>query len=77
MIRDPKKFKKYIMKFGNYKGTSLHTLPSSYLWWLATETGNYLVNDQLSTLADEEWQWREKWSKHIGVPKHDRYFRGY
>ena len=76
MIRDPKKFKQYRMKFGKHIGEPLHTLPSAYLYYLATETDNYLITDDISTLADEEWQWREKFDKHIGVPKHNRFYNG-
>lgn len=62
MIRDPKKFKEFKMPWGKYRGKAIHTIPSSYLHWLAENCPVDLV----STLADDEWQYREKHNQHIG-----------
>jgi hypothetical protein len=50
-----------IMPFGKYKGRYLHTLPSSYLLWLAE---NCDWNEQICEEADEEWQHRDRYNAH-------------
>lgn len=60
------------MPWGKYKGEKLHTLPSAYLHWLATEAGNMdlPVVEVIELAADDEWQWREKNNQHRGVSKY-------
>lgn len=50
-----------VMPFGNFKGTEINKLPSSYLYWLAT---NCDWNDIICEAADEEYQYRQKYGGH-------------
>jgi hypothetical protein len=50
-----------IMPWGKYKNQYIHTLPSSYLKWLAE---NCDWDDVICEAADEEWQYRERYNCH-------------
>lgn len=50
-----------VMPWGKYKETYIHKLPSDYLKWLAE---NCDWDDEICTLADEEWQYRERYNTH-------------
>ena len=51
---------KYVMPVGKYKGKQMHQIPSGYLLWVAEN----FDDDKVAIEADEEWQWREKYSEH-------------
>lgn len=57
------------MPWGKYRGSDLYTLPSAYLYWLATEAGNLdlPVVEVIELAADDEWQRREKYNEHKGA----------
>jgi hypothetical protein len=54
------------MPIGKWAGHFIDEIPSSYLLWVAenwqedSEFKRYLVKE-----CDEEWQWREKYNRHI------------
>lgn len=50
-----------VMPFGKFKDCYVHKLPSSYLYWLAT---NCDWNITIQEAADEEYQYREKYGGH-------------
>ena len=50
-----------IMPWGKFKGCKLHMLPSSYLYYLAT---NCDWNIKIQEAADDEWQYREHYNTH-------------
>jgi len=49
------------MPWGKFKGIEIWRLPSGYLKWVAE---NFDHKD-ICESADEEWQWREKYNKHV------------
>ena len=51
----------YWMFGKQYYGRRMDKVPSSYLKW-ASEN---LKIDKFATIADEEWQWREKYNEHV------------
>ena len=46
--------------FGKHAGKTMEEIPSSYLKWLAENARE----DHIATAADQEWNWREKYSEH-------------
>lgn len=53
------------MPWGKFKGQEIHSLPSSYLKWVAENVKeNSELNRYVVVEADEEWQWREKNDQH-------------
>lgn len=67
---------KYPMPWGKYKGSDIYFLPSAYLYWLAEkgeDLGLYKCKE-IAKIADEEWNYREKYNCHRGKPKYE--YRG-
>lgn len=62
----------FIMPWGKHRGAKLHFLPSAYLYWLAVNAENMPLpkSKEIARLADEEWQYREKYCCHRGRPKY-------
>ncbi len=52
----------FVMPFGQHKGSYIHTLPSTYLFWLA-QNCDWWEDVQLA--ADEEYQYREQYNCHL------------
>lgn len=50
-----------ILPWGKYCNRDLEDVPSSYLYWLATECDN----EEIAEAADQEYQWRETNRKHF------------
>ena len=49
------------MPWGKHKGEFIDSLPSSYLYWLAS---NCDWDTKIQEAADEEWWWREDNNEH-------------
>lgn len=49
------------MPFGKHKGQDIEDIPSDYLRWLAANCDD----DQIATIADEEYTWRSDNGCHI------------
>ena len=49
------------MPWGKFKGYKIHTLPSSYLKWLAENCEDEVI----CCAADLEWQERERYNTHL------------
>jgi hypothetical protein len=53
--------KEIIMPWGKFKGSYIHSCPSSYLRYLAE---NCDWDTRIQEAADEEYQWRERYNEH-------------
>ena len=54
------------MPWGKFKGQEIHTIPSSYLKWVAENAKeNTPHNRRIVKECDEEWRWRDHNGKHI------------
>lgn len=59
------------MPWGKHKGMALSSLPSAYLYWLATANiEKYPHGKKVAEEADAEWQFRDKHDIHRGKDKY-------
>jgi len=51
----------FVLPWGKYKDRILSSIPSGYLKWLSENC----EDDNISTLADEEYRWRDDYHEHF------------